>query len=76
MREVNKMSKTRQVMKICENGKKFSIVYHEDDKMNPFWVYRHTWGLRQCGYGCAEHKRIEIKYADIQSCLYYLVRAI
>lgn len=70
------MAKTRQVMKLEANGKKFSVIYRESDKSNPFWVYRHTWGLRECGYGYAEHKRIEVKYANIESCLYYLAYAI
>ncbi len=68
------MAKTRQVMKIAENGKKFSIIYNDGDKMNPFWVYRHTWGLRKCGYGYAEHKRIEVKYADMRSCMFWLAQ--
>lgn len=68
------MAKTRQVMKIAENGKKFSIIYNDGDKMNPFWVYRHTWGLRECGYGYAEHKRIEAKYADMRSCMFWLAQ--
>lgn len=66
------MAKTRQVLKLEDGGRKFSIVHHEEDKHNPYWIYRHTWGLRECGYGCAEHKRIEVKCADLHSCLYYL----
>lgn len=65
------MAKTRQIMKATEGGKTFSIVYHEGVN-NPYWIYRHTWGLRKSGCGCSEHKRIEVKYADFVSCLYYL----
>ena len=68
------MAKTKQCLKLDAGGKKFSVVYHADDKYNPFWVYRHTWGLKRCGYGYAEHKSIEVKYADLKSCLYYLTR--
>lgn len=60
---------TRQVLKVNEGGKKFSVVFHEGDK-NPYWIYRHTWGVSGAGY--AERKRIEVKYADFASCMYYL----
>lgn len=65
------MAKTRTVLKVTEGGKKFSVVYHDGDN-NPYWVYRHTWALRECGYGMSERKRIEIKYADFKSCMFYL----
>ncbi len=70
------MSKTMQVLKMNDRGGKYSVVYHENDKMNPFWVYRHTWELRECGYGYGERKRIVVKYADMKSCLCYLASAI
>ena len=63
--------KTWQILKLSDNGKTFSVVYHEG-AVNPYWLYRHSWGLRKCGYGMAEHKRIEVKYADLKSCLIYL----
>ena len=66
------MAKTTQILKLVDKAGKYSVVYHEGDKMNPFWVYRHTWELRECGYGYGERKRIVVKYADIKSCLYYL----
>lgn len=66
------MAKTTQVLKIETGGKKFSVVRHEGDAINPYWVYRHSWGVRECGYGMSEHKRIEVKYADMRSCLFYL----
>ena len=65
------MAKTRQVLKLEDGGRKFSIVYHDGDQ-NPYWIYRHSWGVRKCGYGYSEQKRIEVKYADLRSCLYYL----
>lgn len=68
------MAKTRQVLKVADGGRKFSIVYREGDQ-NPYIIYRHTWGVRKCGYGYAEHKRIEVKYADLRSCLFYLATA-
>ena len=63
--------KTKQIAKIEAKGKKFSIVYHEGDT-NPYWIYRHTWSVAQSGYGITEKKRIEIKYADLHSCFFYL----
>jgi hypothetical protein len=65
------MAKTRQVLKLEDGGRKFSVVYHDGDQ-NPYWIYRHTWALRECGYGCSERKRIEAKYADMRSCLFFL----
>lgn len=62
---------TRQVLKVTDHGRTFSVVYHEGDE-NPYWIYRHSWGQRKCGNGYAEHKRIEKKYFDMRSCLYYL----
>ena len=70
------MAKTRQVLKMTEGGKTFSVVFREDAKYNPYVLYRHTWGLRECGYGCSEHKRIEAKYADMRSVLYHLAQII
>lgn len=70
------MANTITVMKLNANGKKFSVVYHPNDSMNQYWVYRHSWGLRECGYGMSEKKRIEVKYADMRSCLIYLTNAI
>lgn len=67
------MAKTRQVLKLEAEGQKFTVIYHEEC-VNPFWVYQHT---REHGqYGWRERKRIQVKYADIQSCLYYLMQAI
>lgn len=65
------MAKTRQVLKLEDGGRKFSVVYHEGDQ-NPYWIYRHKWALRECGYGMSERKRIEVKYADLRSCLFFL----
>ena len=62
------MGKTRQVAKIEANGKKFTIVFREGDKM-PYVVYRHTWGLCKSGYGCTEHKRIESYFDDLSAAL-------
>ena len=70
------MGKTWQVLKMNDHGQAFSVIFHEDDKRNPYWLYRHTWGARKNGLGYTEHKRIECKYADMTSCLYYLARAI
>lgn len=65
------MAKTRQVLKLEDGGRKFSVVYHDGDQ-NPYWIYRHTWELRECGYGYGERKRIVDKYANLESCLYFL----
>ena len=65
------MAKTAQVLKMTDRGEKYSVVYH-DGSTNPYWVYHHTWEIRECGYGYGERKRIVAKYADMKSCLCYL----
>lgn len=70
------MAKATQLLKMCANGRKFSVVYREDQKYNPYYVYRHTWSLRECGYGYGERKRVEVRYADMKSCMIYLTNAI
>lgn len=65
------MAKAKQIMKVTEGGKTFSVVRH-DGCNNPYWIYRHTWGVKKSGYGYAEHRRLEVKYADFVSCLYFL----
>ena len=67
------MANTRQVLKVADNSGKYSVVHHENDQMNPFWVYRHTWERNDLGY-YSERKRIAAKYADLKSCLYYLAQ--
>ena len=67
------MAKTRQILKMAEGGKKFSVVYRDGER-NPYVVYRHTWGLRKDRCGCSEHKRIEVRYADMRSCLFYIAQ--
>lgn len=70
------MSNTTQVLKLEANGRKFTVVLHHDGSEKPYWIYRHTWSLRSCGYGYSERKRIEVKYADMKSCLIYLATAV
>ena len=62
---------TRQVLKLTDRSGKFSVVYHEGDE-NPYWVYRHNWEPCRSGYGYTDHKRIEKKYFNLESCLYYI----
>ena len=62
------MSKTRQVLKLDDNGIHLSIVYHEDDINHPYWLYRHTWELNKDGY-YTKRKRILHKYRDLFCCL-------
>ena len=69
------MAKTIQLLKMNADGRKFSVVFHEYTE-NPYWIYKHTWELRGCGYGYSERKRIVAKYADMRSCLYYLAQSV
>lgn len=73
------MAKTKQVLKMDVHGKRFSVVYREADSRTPYCVYRHTytWAAREGGaHVYSERKRIEVKYTDMRSCLFYLANAV
>lgn len=61
---------TRQILKVNEDGRWFSIV-KTDDEVNPYRVYRHSWGMGKYQY-CTEHKKLVEKYADMRSCMIFL----
>jgi len=60
----------RQILKVNENGRWFSIV-KTDDEVNPYRVYRHSWEMGRYGYP-TEHKKLVEKYADMRSCMILL----
>ena len=64
------MAKTRQVLKMNENGHHYTVVKVED-KANPYRVYRHTWEQNKYGY-LTERKRCVEKYANMASVLLFL----
>jgi len=64
--------KTWQVLKIDCFGKRFQVVYH-DGCVNPFWIYRITDVPTDHGY-YRQRKTIEVKYADMKSCMFYLTQ--
>ena len=33
------MANTTQIMKLTHNGKTFSVIKHNDDSVNPYWLY-------------------------------------
>ena len=68
------MAKQRQVLKMNVNGRDFCVVYRQDQKTNPYYIYRRTWV--PSSYGLKERKTIEAKYADMRSCLFWLANAI
>ena len=67
--------KTRQVLKLEDYGRRFSVVFCAGEE-HPYRIYRHTWGKRKDECGLVEHKRIEAKYDNLRSCLFYLASAI
>ena len=69
------MPRSKQVLKMDVNGRKYSVVYRELCD-TPYWVYRHSWALRECGYGMSERKRLEGRYADFKSCMIYLTSVV
>lgn len=64
--------KTKQVLKIDACGKRFSVVYHDGD-IKPFWLYRITYVWSEHD-GYRQRKTIEVKYADMKSCMIYLAQ--
>lgn len=66
------MAKTSQVLKLECGGRKFSVVRYNGDSNNPFWVYRITRTFKGDGCGVVENRNLEVKFADMRSCLYYL----
>jgi len=68
------MAKTRTVMK-CNGKQRFTVVFHEDSAMNPYWLYRHFRGYDKYGYP-SEKKRLVEKYADLSSCLYHVAQMV
>lgn len=65
------MAQTRQVLKVADESGKYSVVCHEDARVNPYYLYKHTWERNKDGY-YTERKRIVVKYANLNSCLYHL----
>lgn len=64
------MAKTRQILKLNENGRWITVTKTEDE-FNPYRVYSHTWEMGKYGY-CTEHKRLVAKYADMYSVMTFL----
>ena len=62
------MPKTKQIAKIEAEGRKYTVIYHEEAD-RPYWLYHHTWAQRKDGYGYSERKRLEHKYYDLYSLL-------
>lgn len=69
------MASTRQCLKCSDKNGVFSVVYHESDSNNPYWLYKHTWERNKYGY-YTERKRLQVKYADMGSCLYHIAQVI
>ena len=53
-------------------GKKFTVVVHFDDKCNKFWVYRYSYVWNETQKRYKQRKTLEVKYADMRSCLAWL----
>jgi hypothetical protein len=65
------MAKTVTVLDLVSNGKQYSVVYHVDEKVNPYWLYEHTATIGEYGY-LQKHRRLLAKYQTMYSCLCYL----
>lgn len=59
--------KTHKVLELQDNGLHFTVIHHRDDQVNPYWLYN-NW------YDNGEHRRLVSKYADMKSCLCYIVQ--
>lgn len=64
--------KTRQVLKLIEHGKHYTVAYLDGEE-NPYRVYEHTAGYELDGR-YHERKKTVAKYADLTNCLYWLAQ--
>lgn len=62
------MAKTVTVLDLVSNGKQYSVVFHVDEKYNPYWLYEHTATIGEYGY-LQKHRRLVVKYQTMHSCL-------
>lgn len=67
------MAKTRKIVDINYNGRYVVIVDFEAE-VNPFRLYMVSWDTCESGYGLSKHKKLIAKYADLESCLHYLLQ--
>ena len=58
-------------MKLTACGKKYSVQFHHGTDTNPFWLYEHWNGYNEYGLW-TEHKKLIVKYQNMQSILWYL----
>jgi len=61
------MSKTTKVMDYNEFGTRLVVIRHNDEKVNPYWVYRLKW---DCGVW---KRKLLVKYAEPISAMLYCV---
>lgn len=60
--------KTRKVFELQDNGYHFTVIHHRDEA-NPYRLYE-NW------YDNGEHRKLITKYADMKSCLCFIVSII
>lgn len=66
------MANTTQIMKLTHNGKTFSVIKHNNDDVNPYWLYlRYYEYNKYCQW--TERRKLLVKYANMESVLYYLI---
>ena len=66
--------KTTQIMSLNCFGRKFKVVFHHDVDRNPFWLYEIRTAVDKTLH-YYESKKLLVKYANFESCLFYLAQA-
>lgn len=61
---------TRQILKLNDNGKKYTVVYREGQG-KPYCVYKHSMKIGKYGYP-TESKNMVMKSADMRGCLLHI----
>lgn len=65
------MAKSRQVLKLTDGGKRYSVLLMDGVTQTPYWVYKHWSGFNSYGY-LTEHKKLVYKLQDMASVLYFM----
>lgn len=63
--------KQKKVMDVMHRGQNL-ICIKTDDSLNPYRVYLRYYDLRKDGCGCGYHRQELVRYATMESVLYFV----
>ena len=65
------MAKTRQVLYLCDCGKKYKVIFDCTTNRNPYRIYELEYGYNKEGRW-RESKKLVERYQNMESVLYHL----